>query len=149
MKKFIFPLQPVLGFRERIEDEKQLKLAQRQKELKEAESELRRLNGEFGHYSSILREGHRKLDGNELRWHYAHLEYLDRAITMQHGVVLQRRGCVDRARAELVTASKDRKIIEKLKDRRFEEHQAMVWSAEQADLDDANNRRQSRRGSAP
>lgn len=141
MAKFKFTLEPVLDHRERIEDEKQQVLAQRQRELKAAEDELTRLNGEFKRYSRALREDHAKLTSEELRWHYAHLEYLDRCMTMQHGIIFQRRAAVERARADLVTASKERKVIEKLKGRRLEEHQAFEAAQEQKELDDTNNRR--------
>ena len=141
MGKFKFTLEPVLDHRERIEDEKQQVLAERSRELKAAEDELARLNGEFKRYSTALREDHAKLTSEELRWHYAHLEYLDRCMTMQHGIIFQRRAAVERARADLVTASKDRKVIEKLKDRRFEEHQVFEAAQEQKELDDTNNRR--------
>jgi flagellar FliJ protein len=141
MGKFRFTLEPVLDHRERIEDEKQLVLAQRQLDLKAAEDELARLNGEFKRYSTALREDHAKLSTEELRWHYAHLEYLDRCMTMQHGIIFARRAAVERARVELVDASKDRKVIEKLKDRRYEEHRAAQAAQEQKELDDTNNRR--------
>jgi flagellar FliJ protein len=142
MGKFKFELEPVLDHRERIEDEKQQVLGQRQRELKAAEDELARLNREFKKYSLALREEHKKLSSEELRWHYSHLEYLDRCMTLQHGVILQRRAAVERARKDLIDASKDRKVIEKLKDRRFEEHQAFEAAQEQKELDDTNNRRQ-------
>ena len=141
MAKFKFTLEPVLEHRERIEDEKQQVLAERLRELQAAEDELARLNGEFKRYSTALREDHAKLSSDELRWHYAHLEFLDRCMTMQHGIIFQRRAAVERARADLVAASKERKVIEKLKDRRFEEYQALEAAQEQKDLDDTNNRR--------
>jgi flagellar FliJ protein len=139
--KFKFTLEPVLDHRGRIEEEKQQVLAERLRELKAAEDELARLNGEFKRYSTALREDHAKLSCDELRWHYAHLEYVDRCMTMQHGVILQRRTAVERARQDLIAASKERKVIEKLKDRRFEEYQALQAAAHQKDLDDTNNRR--------
>ena len=144
MKKFKFPLKPVLEHRERIEEEKQLVLSARQQELKAAEDELARLNGEFKRYSTVLRDDHARLATEELRWHYAHLEYLDRCTVMQHAVISQRKIAVERARQELVEASKERKVIEKLKDKRFAEHKALEAAAEQKELDDSNARRHAR-----
>jgi flagellar FliJ protein len=141
MKRFTFSLQPVLELRQRTEDDKQRILADRQRELHAAQDELARLNGEFKRYSTTLRDGHKSLSSDELRSHYAHLEYLDRCITVQHGVVSQRRTAVERARMDLVEASKERKVIEKLKDKRFEDHRALEAAIEQKELDDANNRR--------
>jgi flagellar protein FliJ len=141
MRKFKFTLKPVLDHRERIEDEKQQVFAARQLELRAAEEQLARYNADFKRYSTVLREDHARLSTEELRWHYAHLEYLDRCITMQHAVISQHRAVVERARQELMQASKDRKVLEKLKDKRFAEHRAREEAFEQKELDDANNRR--------
>src|SRR5579884_386330 len=141
MRKFRFRLAPVLEHRERIEDEKQQALAQRSRELRAAQDELARLDAEFKRYSTVLRDDHAALSTDELRWHYAHLEYLDRCIVMQHGIIVQRRSAVEHARADLMAASKDRKVIEQLKDRRYQEHRALEAAEEQKDLDDTNNRR--------
>lgn len=147
MGKFRFSLEPVLDHRERIEDEKQRVFGERQRELKAAEDELARLNAEFKRYSTVLLHDHAALSSDELRWHYAHLEYLDRCMTMQHSIIFQRRAAVERAREDLVAASKDRKVIEILKDRRLEEHRAVEAAIEQRELDDTNNRRESRAAS--
>lgn len=141
MKKFQFGLRPVLEHRKRVEEEKLQIFAQCQREFQAAEEELERLNGEFKSHSSTLREEHRTLATEELRWHYAHLEYLDRRITMQHAAVSERRSEMERARGILLEASKERKAIEKLKTRKLEEFRLLQAAAEQRELDDANSRR--------
>ncbi len=146
MRSFKFMLKPVLDQRERIEDEKQQAFAARQTELKAAQDELARLNGEFKRYSVALREGHATLTSEELRRHYAHLEYLDRCMVMQHAAISQHKIAVEKARKDLVGASKDRKVIEKLREKRFEEHQAMEAAFEQKELDDSNARRREKTG---
>lgn len=147
MKKFKFSLEPVLDQRERIEEEKQIAFAARQRELQAAQAELERLDGQFRAHSDRLRRDHKKFDADHLRAHYAHLEYLDRAITMQHGVVSQCRFAAERARADLLEAGKERKVIEKLKERRQEEHRQLAAAQDQKDLDDSNNRRFARNAS--
>lgn len=141
MKRFKFSLEPVLDHRERIEEEKLQVFGERQRALQEALNELSRLNGNFKSYSDALRDGHRTLTCDELRRHYAHLEYLDRRITMQHAAISQRRMESERARVELVDAGKDRKVIEKLKDKKREQYRAAEAAFEQRELDDFNNRR--------
>ena len=141
MKKFKFSLAPVLEHRERIEDEKQQILAARLTELKAAQNELARLNADFKRHSDTLRDRHADLGTDELRAHYAHLEYLDRSMVMQHAKISGCKTAVERARAELLEAGKDRKVIEKLKDRRLEQHHAMEAAFEQKELDDSNARR--------
>lgn len=146
MKKFKFGLTPVLEQRERVEEQKQHVFAQRQMELQAAQDELARLNGEYKRHSTTLREDHRQLSSDELRWHYAHLDFLDRAMTAQQHVVAQRMAACEAARGELVEASRERKVIEKLKARKLEQHVAYEQMIEQRELDDANARRYSRRG---
>ena len=141
MRKFKFALQPVLGHRERIEDEKQQVFAARSSELQAALEDLARLNGDFKRYSTALRDDHAQLSTDELRWHYAHLEYLDRCIARQHTVIAQCRQAVELARVDLTAASQDRKVMEKLKNKRYEQHRALEAAYEQRELDDANARR--------
>ncbi len=145
MKKFVFTLQPVLDQRQRVEDEKQQIVAQRRRSLDEAEGELGRLNNEFRKSSERLRTAHRGLSAEELRLHYAHLSFLDRTIVAQIQIVAERRVALDRARADLLAASKERKVVEKLKDRRHEAYVAEAARIEQNALDDSNARRHARR----
>jgi len=140
-RRFKFPLEPVLTHRERIEDEKQQALAARTMELRRAQSELARLDSEFRRYSGVLRDGHADLSSDELRAHYAHLEYLDRRIVMQHASISALASAVERARTELVDARKDKKVIEKLKEQRLEQHRALLAADEQKELDESNARR--------
>jgi flagellar FliJ protein len=144
MKKFLFTLQPVLDQRQRIEDEKQQIVAQRHRSLDEAESELKRLNEEFRQSSERLRSAHRDLNAEDLRLHYAHLSFLDRTIVAQIHIVAERRVALDRARTDLLAASKERKVVEKLKERRREAHVAEAARLEQYALDDSNARRHAR-----
>ena len=144
MKKFRFALQPVLAQRERVENDLKAALAARQRELDAAQAELDGFNARFRAHSEMLRGEHRTLAAEDLRLHYAHVAFLDRAIDAQLGVVAARRAEVDRARAAVLEASKDRKAVEKLKERRRDAHAEEERRVEQNDLDDANARRHSR-----
>lgn len=143
-RKFAFALQPVLEHRERIEDEKQQALAIRQQAHDEAKRELDRLNDAFRHSALHLRERHRELDAEELRLHYAHLQFLDRVIDAQTHVLAERRAAVERARGDLLAASKDRKVVEKLKERRRDGFLCEEMRIEQGELDESNSRQHGR-----
>ena len=83
---------------------------------------------------------HAELDGETLRISYAHMEFLAREI---NNADMQVAGCahaVSVARDALVKASKDRKAIDRLRERRLQEHEAQERRFEQRDLDDANAR---------
>lgn len=144
MKKFKFALQAVLDQRQRLEDEKQLIVADRKRAVAEAEAELARFNQEFRSHTIELREHHREWDVETLRLYYAHLSYLDRAIVAQIRVVAERRVALDRARNELLAASKEKKVVEKLKSRRREAFLIEEMRIEQNELDDGNARRYGR-----
>jgi flagellar FliJ protein len=144
MKKFKFTLQPVLEQRKRIEDQRQQAVAMRQRALVQAEAELLRLNNEFGTYGEMLRTRHKELAADELRMYSAHLQFLDRNIIAQIRVVAERRVALDRARNELLVAVKDRKVVEKLKEKRRLDFVREELRVEQNELDDGNARRYSR-----
>jgi flagellar protein FliJ len=143
-KKFAFALQPVLDHRKRIEDEKKQTLAIRQRAVDEAKRELQRLDDEFRAHSEELRSKHRELRLEELRLHYAHLQFLDRTIEAQARIVAERQAAADRARSDLVEASKNRKVVDKLKDKRRVAFVAEELRLEQLELDDGNARRHGR-----
>ena len=140
-KRFKFPLQSVLDMRKRTEDERQQVVAERKRALELSEAELQRLNDEFRASSDRLRSAHREFSGEELRLNYAHLQFLDRAITAQIRVVAERRVSLDRARADLLEATKERKVVEKLRERRHQAFVAEELRIEQNELDDGNARR--------
>jgi flagellar FliJ protein len=143
-KGFNFNLQPVLEQRTRIEEQKQQIVAQRQHALDDAERELARLNDDFREHSDALRSEHRNLDAEQLRMHYAHLQYLDRVILAQIRVVAELRVMLDPALGDLLQASRERKVVIKLKERRHEAFVTEELRVEQNELDDANARRHGR-----
>jgi flagellar protein FliJ len=139
-QKFIFRLQPVLDHRQRLEDEKKQTMAVRQRACDEAQAELDRLNLEFREHSMMVRTQHKEFDAEALRAHYGHLHFLDRVIDAQIRVLAERRAALERARQDLVAAQKDRKVVDKLKDRRKALFVAEEMRIEQGELDDANAR---------
>ncbi len=141
MKKFKFSLQPLLSHRERLEDDRHQAFGARRRELQASQEELARLHAQFQEHTGTLRDAHAGFTSEQLRWHYAHLEYLDRRITMQHADLSARRMAAERARTALVHASRDRQVIERLKGKRLEEHRLLEAAFEQKEFDDANNRR--------
>ena len=143
-KRFRFALEPVLEHRKRIEAERQKDLAGALLALEEAYQSLRALHEGFRKHSTILRDDHTSFDVERLRLHYAHLEFLDRAIVVAEGVVTQRKAEVEKARHCLLDAAKEKKALEKLKGRRQDAHALAQTRAEQKEMDDNNARRYAR-----
>ena len=144
MEKFVFALQPVLEHRKRVEDKNQQTMALRQRAWDDAKRELDRLHDEFRSHARELRERHGEFDVDELRMRYAHLQFLDRTIDSQIKVLAERQVALERARRDLVAASKDRKVVDKLKERRRSAHTAEELRVEQIELDDGNARQEGR-----
>ena len=119
-------------------------VALRQLAHDDAKRELDRLDGEFRASSSRLQTEHKKYDAEELRLHYAHVQFLDRAIVAQIRTLAERRIALDRSREELLAASKDRKVVDKLKERRHDAYVSEELRIEQNELDDGNARQYGR-----
>jgi len=144
MPRFIFRLAPVLRHRERIEEEKKMLLAEEQRRLAEAKAARQRLRDRRETLARELVAEHRKLDVETLRLTYAHLDFLAREINTADWNVAKATGAVDAAREVLVRASKDRKILDRLRERAQANFDREVARAEHRELDDANARRYAR-----
>lgn len=143
MKRFEFSLEAVLQQRKWAEEQRQRELGVHLAEMARLEGELRRLDGSVREASEELRSGH--LTGRiDLSFLAAHRRFL-LATQRNAGVVLEEMGQVrvriERARALLVEASKARKVVEKLRERRLAEWKQGVMKAEQEETDDVNSGR--------
>jgi flagellar FliJ protein len=140
MPGFVFQLEGLLRHRKRLERERQRDLALIQRQARLLEDELRQLGNSMTATNNELRS---RLTGRlDLPFLAAHRRYI---VTMQlkgQGI-LQRLSAltpqIESRRLALVAAAKDRKAIEKLKERRKE-----IWLADQArremaDLDEVSN----------
>ena len=140
MKGFRFRLDPVLAHRERVERERAGEHARRLADQLAAEADRDDLIARRDRARRSLLEDHGSLDGDRLRFTYAHLEYLDRAIISAQQRVDACAVETGHAHAALVAAAKDRKVLETLKERRKEAFQYETALAEQRELDDLNAR---------
>jgi flagellar export protein FliJ len=149
---FRFRLDPVLAHRQRQEDEQKREYALAERALREAEQARAALIDARESGREHLQREHGSLDVDQLRASYAHLAYLDRAIEVAHGHVAAAMLEADRARAALLVATKEKKVLEALKTRRraaFDMEAALVA---QRELDDQNARafgRTQRQGGSP
>ena len=140
MTRFRFQLDPVLGHRERVEQERAGDHARVLADQLSAE----RVRDEIMRKRDVLRlrlvREHATFEAETLRSTYTHLNYLDRALTAAEQRVDACMAETERARLRLIDAAKDRKVLETLKQRRHEAFQLDVALAEQRDLDDQNAR---------
>jgi flagellar FliJ protein len=150
--RFVFRLAPVLRQRERVEETRKQLLAAAQRALADAEKERARLRDRREALARELIADHRKLDGETLRLIYGHLDFLAREIAAADRRVATCAAAVEEARAALLRASKDRKILDRLRERQREVFDLEQMRHEHRELDDANARRYERlmnRGGTP
>jgi flagellar FliJ protein len=127
MARFVFNLEGVLRHRERIEQDRQRDLAVVQAEMVKLQTELRGFNAEVQQNIAAARN---QLVGRlDMAYLAAHRRYM---LGMQRKVhdLAQRMAAqqhkVDEARRALTEASKQKKMLEKLRERQQER-----WTAEQ------------------
>jgi flagellar protein FliJ len=138
MARFKFKLAGVLRHRRQIEQQKQRDLAVAQAQVRQTESELRALNDSMQTTSEDVRRN-RLVGKLDLGFLAAHRRYLvavqQKGRALAQRLLLQQRS-VDAARQVLAEAAKQRKIIEKLRERRWEEWVAEQGRKETAELDE-------------
>jgi flagellar protein FliJ len=137
---FRFFLQPMLDRCARVEEEKKQVLGQRRLDYERAARELGYLSDTLRSCAAELRECVRTLSTADLRAHDSHLQFLGRAVGTQARLLAERHSALERASQELTNASKERKVLEKLKERRRRAFDAREFRLEELELDDANAR---------
>src|SRR5437899_924961 len=121
MAKVLFKLEAVLRQRKLVEREKQRELTTRQKVVTDLQDALRELNDRAQATSDELRRNHLvgRLDMSFLAAHRRYMLAAQRqAIAIAQKIALAQKG-VDETRAALLDAAKQRKIIEKLREKQF------------------------------
>jgi flagellar export protein FliJ len=144
MARFAFRLDPVLTFRERIENERQVVFAATLARRLEAENRRDELIAARAALRERIRLRHTEMDGDELRATYAHADFLDREIVRQTAVVAERAVETNAERERLVAASRDKKVLETLRRRRRDAYDLEAAATDQRETDDINARRYDR-----
>ena len=118
MKKFSFKLEPVLNVRKSKEEELQRKLSQILDRLQEAVEEMAKTLSHRHTIASQLEEFKKKPVGIEdLLTYQNYLEQLDKRVNEQEIRISEIEKEVEEMRALLMQACKDKKIIEKIKEK--------------------------------
>lgn len=137
-KKFEFRLQGVLNYRKQIEDVKVRELAEAKGALLEIEEALKKNSAEEAEF--FERAGSSRMSGT-ITADQAVLQslYWDRLLEKERVCrQLERRVSeeVERRRQAALKASRDKKLLENLKERKLRAHQAEVAGEEQRFLDE-------------
>ena len=141
MARFAFRLDPVLEHRKRLEDEQHIVMAAAMQRIHDAEWSRAEYVARRDEMRERIRSGHAAMDSDELRATYAHCEFLDRAIVMQDRVIGEARRLAEGERAILLDKTRDKKILETLKEHRRATFELEAAATEQRENDEINARR--------
>ncbi len=145
-KRFRFSLQKVLDLREHKEEQKAIELGKAKAELQKKEQALNRLSEE------------KERQINEAKWYQSeqpnlnairvagsYVEQLNTAISLTKQQVKEKNKKVEIRRTELLSAVKDKKIVEMLKKKKIEEYKREVLHLERKNEDELAIRMTSRK----
>ena len=142
-----FRLQSVLNYRQSLEEARQLELARIQTERLAALAQLEALRGESVRTVAETQQiqQQERPDVGAILQNHLYLEAVRGAIASQGHTVDEVTLRADEKRSELVTAMRERKVIEKLKQRHDRAYAEWMRHTEQSLVDDMTTIRYSRR----
>ncbi len=137
MPKFVFNLQAVLRQRKGIEQQRQRELGEANGELRDVEAEVEGLNGAVRDVTQDMRDrlvG--KLDMNFLVAHRRFMLGMQRKGTALVQRLIEAQKKVEEARALLAEAARQRRVLEKMRERHFEQWKANLSAKEATEMDE-------------
>ena len=137
MNKFKFKLETVLKVKARIEDLRKLELREAESRRDKARLELFRWQKEIADHIRLYREKfQQRINPEEANNYHHYLTWLNRQADLAALQLREREKEVAERRQKLVEASKERKILEKLKEKAYQNYQAEQLRAEIQFLDE-------------
>lgn len=134
MARFKFKLEALLTHRQQIEKEKQRRVAQVQQEMQAVRRHIQETQNRIAAENRTLGKG--ELTGRLDMQYIAHEKRFVGALLVRIALAEQKLASLEQAlagaKAELLAAARDRKVIEKLRDKQFER-----WRQEQERKDAA------------
>ncbi len=136
-KRFIFRLEPVLRYRSQLEKEKQREFAAVQMEYNAKGDQIRDLNQRFVQVQN--RFGQAKSGGSDVKLWMSYQSYLNDIKNSIFNCLAEQQKIsqrLEQKRTELVRAARERRVLEKLREKRFANHVRENDRLEQKELDE-------------
>ncbi len=123
-KRFVFRYDTLLKIRQQREDQHKRVVAERVRQIMAARDRLNSLGRQIAQEESAIRDGQGPgvLDLQQIVRHRHWLGYLHRCVLETEGSIRVLEGRLAQERAALAEAVKQRKILDKLKERRLVRH---------------------------
>jgi len=146
MGEFKFRLEPVVSLKKKLENERKTALAMARKDLSRKENLLVNLceHQEACQRNLGVEMGNGNLDVSAKLIYYAYMEKLADEIATRAVEVERSRNDVEAKRGLLLESSREKKALEKLKQRMKEKHLSHAKKSEQAALDETAGQRHRR-----
>jgi flagellar FliJ protein len=143
MKKFKFKLETVLKVRTRLEDLRKRELRQAELRLEEALRQLKRRQAEIAETTAMYQENLQKqrLDLNLATYYHNYLNKLNQLLVEDYARIDRCNEDLAKARQNLIEATKEKKIVEKLKEKAYEEYKLTELKQETEFLDELGTTR--------
>lgn len=137
MGKFKFKLETVLKLKVRIEELRKMELSEAESRCEEARLELCRCQDEVEANIQLYREKfQQRINPEEANNYYQYLIWLNHQVDLALLKLQERRKKVAECRQRLVEASKEKKVLEKLKEKAYQDYLAEQLNAEIKFLDE-------------
>lgn len=137
MAKFKFRLQPLLNIKTQLEDSAKNELGKAVQRLEEEKEKARSLVENREKYISEFQEktsSYIRID--ELKGYTLYISKLAQNIEMQNKNIKEASDNVDKYREDLIKIVKERKILEKLKEKKYKEYLSELGKDEQKRMDE-------------
>lgn len=147
MKKFVFKQEPLYEFRKLLEELSQVEFAAALKRLDEEESKLSLLKGVYRKTSEEA-DGLKEKDApvSDIRMYHDYLSSVKRHIAAQEGALKGLREFFEKKRNELLEASRNKKVLETMKEKSYNDYIVHIEKLEQKITDDMVTSRFKRSG---
>ena len=135
---FNFRLQPVLKYRKQVEERLMLEFADRKRNLdceKETLKKLRRVMAVL--ISRLKKMGESKLSAADASIYLSYISYIKDEENHRKEIICQIEKELEEKRTKLVNASRKRRILEIIKEKKLEEYRLSLITREQKELDES------------
>jgi len=144
--KFSFNLEPLLDYRKRLEELSKKDFAEAAAQLREEEERLVGLRRTYREASEEVDELKTSGRTHELGLYAAYLARLKTTIAGQEKAIEEARGELERRRGELLEATKEKKVVEVMRERSFEAFRKRERRRDQKETDELATTRFKRSG---
>lgn len=142
MKKFQFKLQKLLDLRFVREREVEMRLAKviaaQNVHVQKKNDMLQKIEAQRLYLTGKMQSG--KFSYMEAMQAERYIDYAEKVVAFSKQMIAEMEPAVNKVRAELIEAQKQRKIVEKLKEKSYEEYLYEYQQAEAKEMDDANQK---------